>query len=71
MAISLRICLLVAGATLVVGSAFAQAANPETTRGDAKPTAPGQNLSEKLNRSNCVIHPKEVDTGIEKGAPDA
>ena len=33
------------------------------------PTAPAQNLSEKLNRSNGVIHPKEVDPAIEKPAP--
>ena len=65
MAISLRLCLWVAGAALVAGSAFAQAANPETTPGDAT-TAPGQNLSKKLDQSNGVIHPKEVDPAIEK-----
>jgi hypothetical protein len=69
MAISLRLCLLVAGATLVAGSAFAQAAKPETTLGDAKPTAPAQNLSKKLNQSDGIIHPKEVDPAIEKPAP--
>jgi hypothetical protein len=69
MAISLRLCLLVAGATLVAGSAFGQAANPETTPSDAKPTAPGQNLSKKLDQSNGVIHPKEVDPAIEKPVP--
>jgi hypothetical protein len=81
MAIGSRLCLLVAGVTLVAGSAFAQAPNPtptpeappdsvpgETTPG-AKPTAPAQNLSEKLNQSNGVIHPKEVDPTIEKPAP--
>jgi hypothetical protein len=60
MAIGSRLCLLVAGVTLVAGSAFAQAPNQ---------SAPAQNLSEKLNRSNGVIHPKEVDPAIEKPAP--
>jgi hypothetical protein len=64
-----RPCLLVAVATLVAGSAFAQAANPETTPGHAEPTAPAQNLSKKLNQSNGVIHPKEVDPAIEKPVP--
>ena len=68
MAISLRLCLWVAGAALVAGSAFAQAANPETTPGDAT-TAPGQNLSKKLDQSNGVIHPKEVDPAIERPEP--
>ena len=81
MTIGSRLCLLVAGVTLVAGSAFAQAPNPtptpaapldsvpgETTPG-AQPTAPAQNLSEKLNQSNGVIHPKEVDPAIEKPAP--
>jgi hypothetical protein len=39
------------------------------TPGDAKPTPPAQNLSKKLNQSNGVIHPKEVDPAIEKPAP--
>ena len=73
-----RLCLLVAGAALVAGPAFAQAPNPaapldsaprETTPG-AEPTAPAQDLSKKLNQSNGVIHPKEVDPAIEKGAPN-
>ena len=69
-AIRSRLCLLVAGITLVAGSAFAQAPNPgEPTRGDAKPAAPAQNLSKKLNQQNGVIHPKEVDPAIEKPAP--
>jgi hypothetical protein len=72
-----RLCLLVVGATLVAGPAFAQAPKPtapldsaprETTQG-AEPTAPAQDLSKKLNQSNGVIHPKEVDPAIEKGAP--
>jgi hypothetical protein len=63
MDISLRLCRLVVGAALSVGSAFAQATAPET------PTAQGQNLSKKLNESDGVIHPKEVDPTIEKPAP--
>jgi hypothetical protein len=63
MATTLRLCLLVAGATLSVGSAFAQATAPET------PTAQGENLSKKLNQSNGVIRPKEVDPEIQKPAP--
>ena len=83
MTIGSRLFLLVAAVTLVAGSAFAQASNPtptptapsdsvpgETTPG-AEPTAPIENLSEKLNQSNGVIHPKEVDSAIEKPAPDA
>jgi hypothetical protein len=71
-----RVCLLVAGVTLVGGAAFAQALNPapnptaplapvprETTPG-AEPTAPAQDLSKKLNQSNGIIHPKEVDPAI-------
>ena len=58
-----RLCLLVAGAALVAGQAFAQAANPaapvDATPGVA-PTAPAEDLSKKLNQSNGVIHPKEV-----------
>ena len=66
-----RLCLFVAGIDLVAGSAFAQAPGPAPT--PTAPTdlaAPGQNLSEKLSRSNGVIHPKEVDPAIEKPAPD-
>jgi hypothetical protein len=66
MAIGSRLCLLVAGFTLVGDAAFAQAPNPDTTPGDA---APAQDLSKKLNQSNGVIHPKEVDPAIEKPAP--
>jgi hypothetical protein len=65
MAIGSRLCLLVAGISLVAGSAFAQAPNP----GETTPGAPAQNLSKKLNQSNGVIHPKEVDPAIEKPAP--
>ena len=81
MAIGSRLCPLVAGVTLVAGSAFAQAPNPApiptaqvgSVPGENAPsaesTAPAQNLSEKLNQSNGVIHPKEVDPAIEKPAP--
>ena len=66
-----RLCLLAAGMTLVGGSAFAQSASPAPTpAAPADSNAPGKNLSEKLNRSNDVIHPKEVDPGIEKPAPN-
>jgi hypothetical protein len=72
-----RLCLLVAGVTLIVGSAFAQASNQtpnpatplDSTPPGANQTAPSQNLSEKLNQSNGVIHPKEVDPAIEKLPP--
>ncbi len=76
-----RLCMFVAGVTVVAGAALAQAPSPapapsaslnsaprETTPG-AKPTAPGQSLSKELNQSNGVIHPKEVDPGIQKPAP--
>ena len=82
-AIGSRLRLLVAGVTLAAGSAFAQAPNaapipgapPDSVPGEitpgAKPTGPAQNPSEKLNESNGVIHPKEVDPAIEKPAPEA
>jgi hypothetical protein len=72
-----RLCLLVAGATLAANAAMAQAPKPaapldsaprETTP-DAEPAAPAEDLSKKLNQSNGIIHPKEVDPAIEKGAP--
>jgi hypothetical protein len=66
-----RLCMIVAGVTLVAGAAFAQAASPapNASTPDANPTAPAQDLSKKLNQSNGVIHPKEVDPGIQKPAP--
>jgi hypothetical protein len=42
---------------------------PEPTPAAPLNSAPGENLSEKLNRSNGVIHPKEVDPTIEKPVP--
>lgn len=79
MDIGLRLCRLVAGVPLLAGSAFAQAPNPtpgpakgpDSVQGETAPGAPAENLSEKLNRSNGVIHPKEVDPAIEKPAPKA
>jgi hypothetical protein len=71
--IGTRLCLLVAGVTLVAGAALAQAPKPTTpldSTPGAAPAAPAQDLSKKLNQSNGVIHPKEVDPGIQKGAPD-
>ena len=63
-----RLCLLVAGVTIVAGSVFAQApGKPEPTPEAPLNSAPGENLSEKLNRSNGVIHPKDVDPTI--GSP--
>ena len=66
-----RLCMIVAAATLVAGAAFAQAPSPapNETIPAAKPLAPGENLSKKLNQSNGVIHPKEVDPGIQKPPP--
>jgi hypothetical protein len=62
-----RICMIVAGATFVAGSGFAQTTTPNNTIPDANP--PAQNLSKELNQSNGVIHPNEVDTAIQKPAP--
>ena len=59
-----RLCLLVASVSLAADSVFAQTTGTQLT-------APAQNLSEKLNRSNGVIHPKEIDSAIEKPAPKA
>jgi hypothetical protein len=67
-----RLCLFVAGVTLA-GPAFAQAPTPapSETAPQANPAVPAQNLSDKLNQSNGVIRPKEVDPAIEKPAPKA
>ena len=62
---------------LFAGTAFAQAPNPapnpaaslDSTPG-VDPTAPAQDLSKKLDQSNGVIHPKEVDPAIDKAAPN-
>ena len=54
------------------GPAFAQAPKPTApldSAPGAEPTPPAQDLSKQLNQSNGVIHPKEVDPAIEKGAP--
>jgi hypothetical protein len=68
-----RLCTIAASVIVMAGPALAQAPSPapsETTP-QATPTAPAQNLSDKLNQSNGVIHPKEVDPAIEKPAPKA
>ena len=71
---------LAAAALVVSGPAFAQSAGsttapsgavPEAAEPSPKPTGSSGNLSEKLNQSNGVIHPKEVDPGIAKPAPRA
>lgn len=72
---------LAAALALLGAPAFAQAPKPaptpttpldavpgEITPG-AKPTAPPRSLSDKLNSSNGVIPPAEVDPAIEKPAP--
>jgi hypothetical protein len=66
-----RLCLIVAGVTLGAGSGFAQATGPapNETAPSANPNAPAQSLSKELNQSNGIIHPKEVDPGIQKPAP--
>jgi hypothetical protein len=66
-----RLCLIVAGVTLIARAAFAQATNPapNETAPAANPTAPAQTLSKELNQSNGIIHPKEVDPGIQKPVP--
>ena len=63
--------MFVVGVSLVAGPASAQTTSPapKDSTPDAKPIAPGDNLSKKLNESNGVIHPKEVDPGIQKPAP--
>ena len=42
---------------------------PEKIAPGAKPSAPAKNLSRELNESNGVIHPKDVDPAMNKGAP--
>jgi hypothetical protein len=67
-----RFCLFVAG-VLFAGAAFAQATSqdPKEATPGANSNAPDQSLSKELNRSNGVIHPKEVDPAIEKPTPNA
>jgi hypothetical protein len=67
-----RFCLFVAG-VLFAGAAFAQATSqaPKEATPGANSSAPDQSLSKELNRSNGVIHPKEVDPAIEKPTPNA
>jgi hypothetical protein len=61
--------MIVASAVLVAGSAFAQATSPAPNQATHGAKPPAQNLSKELNQSNGVIHPKEVDPGIQKPAP--
>ncbi len=42
---------------------------PEKIAPGAKPAEPTENLTKKLEQSNGVIQPKEVDPAIEKPAP--
>lgn len=42
---------------------------PEKIAPGGKPAGPTKNLSQQLNRSNGVIHPKDVDPQMNKGAP--
>ncbi len=42
---------------------------PEKIAPGAKPEGPAKNLSEKLDQSNGVIEPKDVDPGMNKAAP--
>jgi hypothetical protein len=67
--INSQLCMLVAGVMLGASAAFSQATSPapKSTVPDANP--PAENLSKELNQSNGVIHPKEVDPGIQKPAP--
>ena len=66
-----KLWLLAAGVALVGHAAFAQAPSPTANERAprAKPTAPGENLSKKLRETNGIIHPEEVDPGIQKPAP--
>ena len=65
-----RLCLFATGVALVAGSALAQAPTPPpSTTAPLDSSAPAQSLTEKLNQSNGVIHPKEVDPAIEKPVP--
>jgi hypothetical protein len=64
-----RLCLFVAGVTFA-GLALAEAPSlPSSTTAPVDSNAPAQSLTEKLNQSKGVIHPKEVDRAIEKPVP--
>jgi hypothetical protein len=66
-------------ATVVLAAAPALAAEtapkpppttiPEKIAPGAEPSGPAKNLSDKLNKSDGVIQPREVDSGIHKEAP--
>jgi hypothetical protein len=76
--IGTRLYLLAVGAVFAVGPAFPQApkptAPPDPAASEATPgvdsSAPAQDLSKKLDQSNGIIHPKEVDPSIDKAAPN-
>jgi hypothetical protein len=66
------------GALLAAGPAFAAETSapkppastvPEKIAPGGKPEGPAQNLSDKLNQSNGVIEPREVDSGMHKAPP--
>jgi hypothetical protein len=66
-----RLCLwLTMGVLIAASPASAQTSAPASPGPNSIPK-PADNLSEKLNRSNGVVQPKEVDPGIEKPAPRA
>jgi hypothetical protein len=67
--INSRLCMIVASVTLVAGVAFAQAASPAPNEITPGAKAPAENLTKELSQSNGIIHPKEVDPGIQKPAP--
>ena len=59
-------------AMLAAAPALAQTPTPTPApQLDAAPEkgGPGQNLSDKLNKSNGVIRPKDVDPAMDKPAP--
>ena len=72
-AINTRLRLLIGGVALIAGSArLAQrAATSKSGCPRRRTAAPAETLSDRLNRSNGVIHPEEVDPAIEKPAPQA
>jgi hypothetical protein len=67
--INSRLCMIVAGVTFVASAAFAQATRPAPNEITPGAKAPAGNLSKELSQSNGIIHPKEVDPGIQKPTP--
>ncbi len=72
-----RSLFVAAGALLAAGPALAAetapkpppSTVPEKIAPGAEPSGPAKNLSDKLNKSDGVIQPREVDSGIHKEAP--